>query len=590
MNFLNGDDVLAGIKRGAERFGTSSAVKVVKAMARRINGIAPTEPEPYGLGMGGGETEQSAPTQAAGDMDLARKNGIPPARARQENKLAFLRRELELIGDPGERPAVEAEIASIEAELAASPELDPQEHQTKESTGGGKLENVDSSGLGYQSAQKTTTAERSKEPEMLSKCLACGYEAEHEWKGVCDNCMVSNKADVGGRKAMKENSPETTDGAFTTSKGKGPVKSVEATPDNDNGVGYVEGKDVATNAVDGARPWRHFTFTDDNGETVQVKANDEAEAWQEISKSYATPVADCKTWLKVRENAGHLQPDSWMAASADERVAWLREASQDISLAGLPWDELSLDVHRALQREFDKAAEGALSNASDSELSRVWSQMDADSLEDVLGHGNFTVRTGGPDEGKPYALAQQSAQVQKEFKESYEDAHGHLKNADPAGDLAQIERGAEGILHEAAELQEEGGLENAAESHAAYAKRVGKPHGSFSMDENGECSVCGWSSEDPAADVRANGFDSKASLKAERDAQAELVRELTAKLHAIEGGDGAHSHDSDPKVKGLLREIAEAEKQGKAAHEEYLKAHERENGLERGSSKYGAKR
>lgn len=41
-----------------------------------------------------------------------------------------------------------------------------------------------------------------------------------------------------------KNSPETTDGAFSIVKKSGPVSSVESTPDNDNGVGYVESKKV----------------------------------------------------------------------------------------------------------------------------------------------------------------------------------------------------------------------------------------------------------------------------------------------------------------------------------------------------------
>lgn len=42
-------------------------------------------------------------------------------------------------------------------------------------------------------------------------------------------------------KKMK-NSPETTDGAATITKGSGPIKSVESTPGNQNLVGYVESK------------------------------------------------------------------------------------------------------------------------------------------------------------------------------------------------------------------------------------------------------------------------------------------------------------------------------------------------------------
>lgn len=74
-----------------------------------------------------------------------------------------------------------------------------------------------------------------------------------------------------------------------------------------------------------------------------------------------------------------------------------------------------------------------------------------------------------------------------------------------------------------------------------------------------------------------NGFESKASLKAERDAQWARIQDLTKELHSIEGGDGAGSHNQEPRVRAILQEMKEAEQQRKAAHEAYLLAHERGN-------------
>ncbi len=62
--FSNLDKTIDGLKRGAAKFGGKSAEKNVKRMEKRVNGIAPTESEPYGLGEGGAETEQSSPSQA----------------------------------------------------------------------------------------------------------------------------------------------------------------------------------------------------------------------------------------------------------------------------------------------------------------------------------------------------------------------------------------------------------------------------------------------------------------------------------------------------------------------------------------------
>lgn len=432
MSFLNGDDVLNGIKRGAEKFGTSRAVKAVKKMAERINGIAPQSPEPYGLGKGGadGEQESQAPTQALND--------IPKATLRQQKKLDFLKADLELVDGREEKAQIEALIKTIEDEIAGKDKI---------------LSNEDSSNLGYQSAQKTTTAETSDDHDMQSKCLACGYESQGKWNGVCESCLVKNDKDVSGNLSEDEK--------------------------KENGI-----------ALDQPEPWAKEIEPNKNSDECILckgKGSDPVRGG---------PCPECSDSL---ENAGHLQPESWMAASAEERVKWLEEASQDINLAGLPWDELSLDVHRALQREFDKSAEGALSNDTGlmrkftfrdsngeeetveaSDESAAWEKLSKDfgtSLSDLKAMGLKLVRHNASDTAVYDELRQINAEISKLdglgdgigsedhsrlkklliTKAGLED---QLKNANPEGDLSEIERHAEGVLHEAEELKEEG-LQNA---------------------------------------------------------------------------------------------------------------------------------
>lgn len=81
MDIFGIDETLAGLKRGAEKFGTRVAAAVVKRMARRVNasnGFSPREAEPYGAGMGGADTEQESqvPTQGLNNAEPAKdRNG-----------------------------------------------------------------------------------------------------------------------------------------------------------------------------------------------------------------------------------------------------------------------------------------------------------------------------------------------------------------------------------------------------------------------------------------------------------------------------------------------------------------------------------
>lgn len=236
MSFLNGDEVLAGLKRGAEKFGSSTAIKVVKKLAKRLNGFAPTEAEPYGLGaLDPSATEQES---SAAGFYPDKENDIPPARLRQQKKLDFLKADLPLVTEAAEKAEIELQIKRLEDELAGKDKV---------------LSNEDSGNLGYQSAQKSTTAQdeeltngewrcaectfstwdaqdakyhakkmkhqvdpydinkknsaksgdqpTTKTDELLqSQCPACGHKSEKAWNGQCESCLRKNEHDVAGRK------------------------------------------------------------------------------------------------------------------------------------------------------------------------------------------------------------------------------------------------------------------------------------------------------------------------------------------------------------------------------------------------------
>lgn len=69
----------------------------------------------------------------------------------------------------------------------------------------------------------------------------------------------------------------------------------------------------------------------------------------------------------------------------------------------------------------------------------------------------------------------------------------------------------------------------------------------------------------------------KSKHKAERDLQWGKLEDLTRRLHAIEGQDGAGSHNDDPAVRAILTDMDIAQKAHDAAHAQYITAHEAEN-------------
>lgn len=514
MSFFNNDEVLEGIKRGAEKFGSTRALSIVKRMARRLNGFAPKEAEPYGLGLGGGDTEQMSqvPTQAL-------RNDIAVAQLRQQNKLNFLVKELELASEPAEKEALEYEIKCIQAELAEYPATgDPDGEQIKDSSVGGKktsipLHNEDSSNLGYQSAQKTTTAQS----EMKSKCPACGHESVEEWNGKCANCMMSNAEDVSGNltrekkdngfapkerepyaeeMASKKNAGEvtcrcghdevdhrqsgTSACSSCTCAGFDELASKENTSDMEEYARRATLAGVAPNVImlsmkqefpdkseDVLRAAVNAAYKDIKEDPSHVKENAGnkcpecgvlvrlSEADENGKRTHECPQCHQKWDNRDLTNAGHLDARPWAAAATEERAVWLELAGQDINLATeADWNRLSQDVKKALQDVYDKPASanipgGVYNNAAGLSGKKKFIFKDADGQEETV---------------EAETLDKAWSQLADIFGEpaSTLKAIGVKfvrENSDPEGDLDEIERAADGIKHEVEELKEEG-LEN----------------------------------------------------------------------------------------------------------------------------------
>lgn len=338
MDIFGIDATVAGLKRGAEKFGGKVAIAAVKKMASRVNSAIMT---------------RSQLKKAA--------NGFAPK---------------------------EAEPYGAEQEA---------------------VENTDSASLGYQSAQKTTTANPGK--EALSKCQACGYESPNEWSGKCEGCGVENAEDVGGSAVItkddvvKENGAggpcESCDAKVFTSKVNieqldgslmemdlctkccdqakrdGVFDSIAGSKKNSTPICTCDAGNEEKNPSehDGRCPVYTSTFEKKNLKNAgQPRAdykgykmfagtsstNDIAPYWAEKNGEVVfegMDIASVKEQIdkkkNSKENAGHLSSENWLSASLEEKAGWLLAASQDAELARLVWADLSIDVQVALQDAWD---------------------------------------------------------------------------------------------------------------------------------------------------------------------------------------------------------------------------------------------
>lgn len=289
------------------------------------------------------------------------------------------------------------------------------------------LSNEDSSALGYQSAQKTTTAENGdledinkanilKEIEQLRK-LALKGDAEFGKKadelekyvatlknsadGQCQYCgrdlygFVCSDCARKGRNNAVMNSKCPACGHESESKWSGKCES----------CGVANAKDVSGN-LDNSQDDISSVKSDikeaeqklqmlkkDQADAEKLKSHQEeslkdaqrtgdrdmtAELKEEIKNSdHQCTFTDVATGFKldrcptcgdapIKNSGPAMLPELWEKSDLNARVEILADAGQDINLATHKYSDLSGDVQVALENKFNKEEIGALSNAGNS--------------------------------------------------------------------------------------------------------------------------------------------------------------------------------------------------------------------------------
>lgn len=603
-NFLSIDNALDGLARGAAMFGGKTARAIVNAARRKWNGIAPEEQEPYGKGMGGANTEQDRREDVlppGSPKEAPLKNAEP---LRQQRKLAAMERALLYAAELEEQELLKEEIASLKAELGSLPKGgDADGRMEKSSTAGGgpaiTVKNEDSANLGFQSAEKTTTAHRSDELRMASKCPACGHESEKAWNGKCESCLVANAEDVGGAKAMVNEKEETCQEC-----------GVDLTK-------HDHKKDCALNEHSNSE--KEFRFEDKTGAEQIVNAKDEPEAWERLANSFGVDVKEAKEAASLKNGDSHFE---YAKAHKPARPC----TTQDMTFGdkcmncGYGYEKRNsgdTDEIDRLQKQIleemgkDKAGDkGAFGRVKELQakvkqlMDKVYSYKKLSNAGD-LGPEPWEVASAeerlqwleraGQDIN--YATRQWtdlSLDVKRALQDAKDmpaslnnaDASGDLDkriHSDEAGDLAEIARHAEGIEHEVGELANSDKCPqcgHSSEQHQAktgcYNRECDCPRGpkfGISNADDIQCPYC--SGKNIGLHVgRDSGLatckDCKKSFK---------VPKQNADISKSEIGEEIGHHI---KEKGMppKQAIAAAFSEAGAS---------RKNGMDRGSEKYGSK-
>lgn len=425
------DEALKGLKRGAEKFGTKVAAKLVTRKTR-TNGFTPLEPEPYGAGVGGAETGQDSRQNAEEEYkvqkcpegwevvtrDGARAGEIFEAKAEADDRCKKLNGPL---GRENAGSKAKKVFDTLSSHIGRDWSPDPVSLQLMERFRKGlkdaaeenewildaqyiwpELKNDDGgiaeAGLGYDSAEKSTTEDTGMGYDAICQCPACGFASVDQWSGKCPSCGVRNEKPVGMRKP--ENS-EPSEKANALDAGELrehlALKYTQELLSGNYGAelqallekgAKALGWDVkryADQARADARTARHNSADDmelekedyphDTGAEGR-KADRELEEKQNASSCpeckgplkpigggpYPAGTMECEAcdqaWAPEQlknsiKNAGHLGPDAWEAATDLERTGWLEAAGQDLALLHHKWADLSLDSQVALQDAFD---------------------------------------------------------------------------------------------------------------------------------------------------------------------------------------------------------------------------------------------
>lgn len=529
MKFLGIDTSLEGLKRGAEKFGSKVADKIVKKFEHR-NGLVPEKPEPYGAGEGGADTEQESqtPTQAL--------NGL------------------------GKCPECDGEVKK-------KPNSgDPVEYEcTKcgQTLGAEELKNESEANLGFQSTEKTTTAKREEYENALTHEAAVNvlknmknkvatplalYNQAMFTLGMVPNAakwkdaIIVNEApvDTGSKTITKDDlKKQTEDYPHDAGKdGRKDDRAIEEAQNSDDACSKC-GAELTSRESASSQGQKlmcdkcQFKTKENAGDAINCSACDKAISGKDIKSHNGQAMCDsCLKEVKTYANAGHLTPEAWMAAATEERAVWLELADQDINLATHDWTNLSLDTHKKLQDVYDLPK--SINNDSGECKS-----CGAD-LEEGLGrHGlcescsathdnaagkmpTYVFEDGNGEKEQVLATSEQEAwdKLSHDYGTSLQDLKGMLKmvkvignekeNGDSSGDLSEIAHHAEGIEHEVKELSEEG-LESSKENKAGdrlsgadcTCGHAGSQHHDTGHGE--ACQSCNCEVYDPAVTCRKCG-------------------------------------------------------------------------------------
>ena len=176
----------------------------------------------------------------------------------------------------------------------------------------------------------------------LNNAASKGYSVKAWWDDAdkSQRELLLEDAGVSNSHVMAslhwENLPKSTQAALASMRDSLP-NSARANSDSDTHQCDECGKDVSLNRA---------SCISESGDKV----------WCDECKKKLNLDDDGKEMDNSLNNAGHLGPKSWMAASLEERVQWLESAGQDINEATREWENLSADLHVALQTAKDRPA------------------------------------------------------------------------------------------------------------------------------------------------------------------------------------------------------------------------------------------
>lgn len=367
MNFSHVEKILQGLKRGADKFGRELAGEVVKEASLK-NGYAPSESEPYGVGIGGANTDQIGQgldvENAGGDATASeRETGDLWGRSSEDRRvdMMILHGVSEATADRLKGLSWRAIDSSVQKAVSSRPN---------------SVENADYS----KDRNELSKYSFSKCPECGGKVKFMQYtkdsslwdcpKCDQTWEGTQlknaspDHFLEPSDSRTGPESANIKCKTTGQHEMAMLKGGKwicgGCSKQIdEKTLDIENaGKKSKEYCDCQSHLESSGRdPKLPCSLC---GKIRKPKTNE-----NEDSPSLGFQSAEKSTTVNRKddlENSGHLTPERWQFADLEQRTIWLEEVGEDINLASSDFGDLSMGVHQSLSNLLDKEEIGALSN------------------------------------------------------------------------------------------------------------------------------------------------------------------------------------------------------------------------------------